>query len=174
LYPNEYIQYLVHFHGDRDYFECHEILEEYWKEYSNQDKDSIWVGFILLAVSAYHHRRANHRGAIRTLEKAIKIFRLQEESLSKLGIDHLLLFPMLDKKLTEIENGDSYTSFQLPISDPSLLATCINKCADQGFQWGNISDLSNEGIVHRHKLRDRSSVIAERLEALKSKKGNDY
>ena len=31
MYPTEYIQFLIHFHGDYDYFECHEILEEYWK-----------------------------------------------------------------------------------------------------------------------------------------------
>lgn len=173
MYPIEYIQFLVHFHGDRDYFECHEILEEYWKESSNQDKDSIWVGFILLAVSAYHHRRANQKGAIRTLDKAIKIFTFQKSLLAKLGIDHQLLFPLLDKRLTALKNEESYTSLQLPISDPSLLDICLKKCSEQGFQWGNDSDLTNEGIVHRHKLRDRSSVIRERIEALKSKKGND-
>ena len=27
-FPLKYIDFLVHFHGDRDYFECHEILEE--------------------------------------------------------------------------------------------------------------------------------------------------
>ncbi|MFZ3196347.1 MAG: DUF309 domain-containing protein, partial [Bacillus mycoides] len=27
MYPTEYIQFLIHFHGDYDYFECHEILE---------------------------------------------------------------------------------------------------------------------------------------------------
>lgn len=173
MYPDEYIQFLVHFHGDRDYFECHEILEEYWKESSNPDKDSIWVGFILLAVSAYHHRRENYKGAKRTLEKAIKIFRLHEKLLANLGIDNLLLFPLLTRRLTAIENEESYISFQLPISDPSLLDSCLNKSVQQGVQWGNDSDLTDESIVHRHKLRDRSSVITERLEALKSKKGND-
>ncbi|MEH7501602.1 DUF309 domain-containing protein, partial [Neobacillus drentensis] len=29
MYPTEYIQFLAHFHGDRDYFECHELLEDY-------------------------------------------------------------------------------------------------------------------------------------------------
>lgn len=173
MYPDEYIQFLVHFHGDRDYFECHEILEEYWKESSNQDKDSIWVGLILLAVSAYHHRRANHKGAKRTLEKAIKIFTFHESILSKLGIDSLLFFPLLYRRLKAIENEERYTSFQLPISDPLLLDICLKYCEQQGVQWGNSSDLSNERIVHRHKLRDRSSVIAERQEALMNRKGND-
>lgn len=33
LYPTAYIKYLFHFHTDRDYFECHELLEEHWKQY---------------------------------------------------------------------------------------------------------------------------------------------
>ncbi|PAD68333.1 hypothetical protein CHH83_14265, partial [Bacillus sp. 7586-K] len=32
MYDQEYIDFLVHFHCDRDYFECHEILEEHWKK----------------------------------------------------------------------------------------------------------------------------------------------
>ena len=32
MYSQAYIDYLVHFHGDRDYFECHELLEEHWKK----------------------------------------------------------------------------------------------------------------------------------------------
>ena len=58
-FPQKYIEYLVHFHGDRDYFECHEILEEYWKKIDNGNKESIWVGLIQLAVANYHHRRKN-------------------------------------------------------------------------------------------------------------------
>ena len=34
VYPEAYIEYLMYFHGNRDYFECHEVLEEYWKEVS--------------------------------------------------------------------------------------------------------------------------------------------
>jgi len=31
MYPEPYLEYLIQFHAERDYFECHEILEEYWK-----------------------------------------------------------------------------------------------------------------------------------------------
>ena len=69
-YPKAYILYLVHFHGDRDYFECHEILEEHWKEMDPKDRMSHWVGLIQIAVAVYHERRENRQGAIRTLTKA--------------------------------------------------------------------------------------------------------
>lgn len=86
-FPTSYIQYLAHFHGDRDYFECHETLEEYWKATDAGNKKSIWVALILLAVSTYHHRRNNFPGAIRTLTKAEEIFSETKEATARLGID---------------------------------------------------------------------------------------
>ncbi len=62
MYPKAYIDYLVEFHATRDYFECHEILEEYWKEDPPKKRKRYWVGFIQLAVALYHHRRQNTAG----------------------------------------------------------------------------------------------------------------
>jgi uncharacterized protein len=173
LYPEQYIQFLVHFNGDRDYFECHEILEEYWKESTDKKKDSVWVGFILLAVSRYHHRRGNFRGAQRTLEKAIKILSLHQNVLSKQGLDVSDLFQILSKLLREIENEEIYQSINLPVTDSLLLKACRKECENRGFNWGQMSNIEDESIVHRHKLRDRTMVIEERLEALRVKKGNE-
>jgi uncharacterized protein len=173
LYPEQYIQFLVHFNGDRDYFECHEILEEYWKESTDKKKDSVWVGFILLAVSRYHHRRGNFRGAQRTLEKAIKILSLHQNVLSKQGLDVSVLFQLLSKLQREIDNEEIYQSINLPVTDSLLLNACRKECENRGFNWGQKSNLENESIVHRHKLRDRTMVIEERLEALRVKKGNE-
>lgn len=170
MYPNDYIQYLIHFHGDRDYFECHEILEEYWKQTEPRNKESIWVGLILLAVSAYHHRRGNFSGARRTLEKAEKIFEQNTKSLSAVGLESHQLFSLVTQRLEEIQASIPYRSFSLPISDPLLLKQCSDICEEQGIVWGNESDLSNNGLVHRHKLRDRSSVIEERNKAIATKK----
>jgi uncharacterized protein len=173
LYPEHYVQFLVHFNGDRDYFECHEILEEYWKESSDKQKDSIWVGFILLAVSRYHHRRGNFKGAERTLKKAIKILSFKANGLTIQGLDVNVLFPSLTKLLEEIGKEVSYQSINLPVIDPILLKACIKECEELGFIWGERSNLENESIVHRHKLRDRTIVIEERMEALRNRKGNE-
>ena len=173
MYPEQYIQFLVHFNGDRDYFECHEILEEYWKESNDKKKDSVWVGLILLAVSRYHHRRGNFRGAQRTLEKAIKILSLHQNVLSKQGLDVSVLFQLLSKLQREIENKEIYQSINLPVTDSFLLKACRKECENRGFNWGQKSNIEDESIVHRHKLRDRTIVIEERLEALRVKKGNE-
>ncbi|SDM47321.1 DUF309 domain-containing protein [Bacillus sp. OK048] len=172
MYPKAYIQFLAHFHGDRDYFECHEILEEYWKESNERKKNSIWVGFILLAVSRYHQRRKNFIGAKRTLEKAIKILSIQESRPNIQGLDSGSLFPLLSKLLDQINHEESYQSINLQIADPILLDACIKECRSKGFIWGQESDLGDESIVHRHKLRDRTYVTEERIEALKNRKDN--
>ena len=171
-YPLEYIDFLTHFHGDRDYFECHEILEEYWKEKDNKNKNSIWVGFIQLAVANYHHRRSNYNGALRTLQKSLHIFTLNEEKLLTLGIDPVLLYKQMNQQLLNIEHHHDYQSLNLPIYSKELIQTCINRSEALHVGWCNESDLNNQEIVHRHLKRDRSHVISERNKA-KRIKGSD-
>ncbi|MEH7107402.1 DUF309 domain-containing protein, partial [Bacillus sp. JJ1764] len=125
MYPNEYISYLVHFHGDRDYFECHEILEEYWKNTEPGNKESVWVGLILLAVSCYHHRRGNFAGAVKTLEKAIPIFESKPNMIQQLGLNCHDLNLMLKERLSDIKDRHIYKSLNLPIADTALLQTCV-------------------------------------------------
>lgn len=69
MYPKPYIDYLVYFHTNRDYFECHEVLEEHWKVADPRHRNVLWVGLIQVAVSLYHHRRSNYVGAERTMKK---------------------------------------------------------------------------------------------------------
>ncbi len=175
MYPKEYIEYLVHFHGDRDYFECHEILEEYWKKVDKNNKKSILVGFILLAVSNYHHRLRNWSGAIRTLQKSINIFHEQKEQLEHYGLTLNVLSPLLKERLTSIQNHQDYKSMNLPIQDPKLLEVCKKACLEKNFIWGQESDLTNEELVQRHSKRDRSGVIEERNQALlvRQRKGKE-
>lgn len=170
MYPSAYIQYLVHFHGDRDYFECHEILEEYWKELPDGNKQSIWVGFILLAVSNYHYRRQNAIGAERTLQKAITILRNQQKSPIQLGLDLPKLLLCLEKRLVDIQAKQPYQSFNLPIIDEKLLNLCLSSTAAMGLTWGKDSNLRQIAIIDRHKLRDRSEVINQRHQALNAKR----
>ena len=33
-----FVQFLTHFNDTHDYFECHEVLEDYWKEIAPNDK----------------------------------------------------------------------------------------------------------------------------------------
>lgn len=169
LYPKEYIDYLIHFHGDRDYFECHEILEDYWKSVDPRNKHSIWVGLILLAVSNYHQRRENREGAIRTLSKSINIIKMNTHQLDCLGIDREIFLSDLEVRLKNLTDGNKYSSYIFPIIDQSLISLCKKKCLEAGINWCEDSDLTNEQLIHRHSLRDRSQVIHDRFLSLKIK-----
>ncbi|KAA0550327.1 DUF309 domain-containing protein [Bacillus sp. BGMRC 2118] len=162
MYPSAYIDYLVHFHGDRDYFECHEVLEEYWKEDEPGMRKDYWVGFIQVAVSLYHHRRSNFGGARRMMKNALQIFEKEREAVRKLGLDEISLIELIHHQLTQLENKEHYKSINLPINDEKLVQLCIDRCMEKGIVWMNDSDLSNEFIINKHKLRDRTEVIEER------------
>jgi uncharacterized protein len=173
LKPHEFITYLYHFHVDRDYFECHEILEEYWKEHTPRKKDSVWVGLILLAVANYHHRRGNFTGAKKTLTKAITLLHLNQDDIKKLGLNEHELLIRTKKHLEKVENKTPYYSYSLPIVDPHLLHQCFSQYEDAKENWGRNSSLSDENLIHRHKNRDRTSVIAERQNAILAKRKKD-
>ncbi|RDU35010.1 DUF309 domain-containing protein [Neobacillus piezotolerans] len=172
MYPDAFINYLAHFHGDRDYFECHEILEEYWKEIDKGNRDSIWVGFIQLAVGCYHYRRQNIAGATKTLAKARSIFSGGEKALISLGIDEKKLLSRLDGLISRVKEEKEYTGFTIPIKDSKLEELCIQACRVKGAVWCDDSCHPPASIIDRHKIRDRSMVISERVEALERKKQN--
>lgn len=170
MYPEQYIHFLVHFHGTRDYFECHEIFEEYWKETDNGNKQSILVAFILLAVSCYHHRRNNFAGAEKCLQKSIKIFQLNRKRFIEYGLQPEQFEQLLSSKLKAITEQQKYHSFQLPIVDERLIEQCKELSAKYNVQWPQDSDMGNLEIIHRHITRDRTEVIDARKEALIRKK----
>lgn len=170
MYPNAYIQYLIHFHGDRDYFECHEILEEYWKEEPRGKRKPHWVGLIQIAVSLYHHRRGNWKGAARMMEHALAILQKEEAAIRELGLDYEALLHLLGDKLDDIIHQRAYKSIMLPIADAKLTQTCIQQCRKMGLQFGSDSDMTNLSLLHRHTMRDRSDVIAERQRQLQKRK----
>lgn len=173
MFPKPYIEYLAHFHGSRDYFECHEILEEYWKEDPPGRRKQIWVGLIQVAVALYHQRRNNFGGAARMMQKAIRIIEREKRETGLLGLDPDSLLQILKEREIEILKQLPFADLDLPISDQHLLEECKNRCSRHGWSWKKSSDLANPGLIHRHTLRDRSEVIEERArqKALRQNRG---
>jgi uncharacterized protein len=167
LYTDAYIDYLFHFHTDRDYFECHEILEEHWKQ---DHKRPVWVGLIQIAVALYHHRRNNVQGAKRMMKKAALLLHREKEAVEQLGIHYEQLEQLLQWYIQRVEQGETYQSINLPIADEALLAKCLEYCQKRGGAWGKESDLRNEFLLHKHALRDRSDVIAARMQSKQKKR----
>jgi uncharacterized protein len=166
-YPKAYVSYLVHFHGDRDYFECHEILEEHWKKVSPRDRSSHWVGLIQIAVALYHERRGNRPGAIRTITKAIRILSHKTKELQQLGLDVDKLLVLLKKTRERMITCLPYESINLPLTDEQLITQCINQCNQLGFIWCSNNPFTDPDIINKHMNRDRSGVIQERERQIK-------
>ncbi|QSB50200.1 DUF309 domain-containing protein [Parageobacillus toebii] len=166
MYPDAYIRYLIHFHTDRDYFECHEILEEHWKK---DGYKKVWVVLIQIAVALYHHRRGNSQGALRMMRKALSLLQKEQKAVRELGLDEQRLAKQLEHYIERIAQNKAYKSIELPVCDETLRKMCQAICDERGISWGKASDMSDVFLIHKHKLRDRSDVIAAREEKKKSK-----
>ncbi len=166
MYPKAYLDYLYHFHCDRDYFECHEVLEEYWKEKEAIDREIHWVGLIQIAVGLYHHRRGNFKGSLRMLQNACRIIGKESSAINALGLDSGRLVKMLDERIVCVTKQEPYVSMNLPIADPHLQLSCDALAKSASKVWGAPSDLLDGSLVNRHTLRDRSDVIEERRKQL--------
>ncbi|MBS4199552.1 DUF309 domain-containing protein [Bacillus sp. FJAT-49732] len=160
-FSEAYIAFLIHFHADRDYFECHEVLEEHWKK-NGMTRDSIWVGFIQVAVSYYHYRRGNVKGSLKMMDKALHLLSYKKDEVLALGVDYDLLIRRLNKSRAKMIDHKPYEAINIPIENQLLLAICKNHYAAKGYEWGNLFDEAPEYIVHKHTLRDRSKVVPNR------------
>lgn len=172
-YPEAYIRYMAEFHGTRDFFECHEIMEEYWKSCGDGPLKPIWLGLIQVAVSRYHERRGNFPGALKMITQACR--NLSEEGLNVIGIDAHEMLRQLSELRRELEDAvrggvKPYRELDLPIRDPELLRQCREACDREGFVWLAPSPYHDASVIHRHKLRDRSAVVEERRRSLEAKK----
>lgn len=171
MYSKAYLDYLLHFHGSRDYFECHEILEEHWKKDTAGERKKVWVGLIQIAVALYHHRRGNVDGAEKMLKSAMDILQHEKKAIHSLGIEWGMLMEKLDERLQAIQEGQKYESINLPIGDPLLRKQCMQLCHEKGWKWENPGPIQDEHIINKHTLRDRSEIIREREIEWNKRKG---
>ncbi|MDF2923325.1 MAG: hypothetical protein K0R57_2239 [Paenibacillaceae bacterium] len=172
------MEFLAHFHGTRDYFECHELLEEYWKQETDPALRGIWHGLIQVAVALYHERRGNRRGAAKLMEPAVA--RLDEADVSLAGLDAAALSACLQERLKQylglppgmsaatpvITASPGFSDLSLPVADRELLERSKALCVSWGCDWERVSPMEERELIHRHTLRDRSEVIEERMRRL--------
>ncbi|NEW06419.1 DUF309 domain-containing protein [Paenibacillus sp. SYP-B3998] len=160
-YPEAYTDYLLFFHAERDFFECHEVMEEFWKEHPNDVRSRTYVALIQIAVGLYHDRRGNRAGAVKMLQSAAQ--NADADHLASLGLDADKLQELLIDRWTRIQQSEhEYEDISLPIIDAELLAWCMKEAEQRGLTWLAPSPLHNEALIQKHTVRDRSDVIRER------------
>jgi predicted metal-dependent hydrolase len=58
--------------NDREFFDCHETLEELWRAEPHPIR-YLYQGILHVAVGYYHQRRGNHHGAITKLGSGLRL-----------------------------------------------------------------------------------------------------
>lgn len=82
VYDELYIRFLYEFNQTRDFFECHEVMEQLWLE---NGRNLVLQGLLQIAVGLYHHHNGNPNGAIKLLSAGLE--KLSNPLVSPLGID---------------------------------------------------------------------------------------
>lgn len=149
-----FVQFLKEFNVSHDYFECHELLEDYWKEVAPRQKQHALTALILLSTAMYHWRRRNLVGAIKTMKTSIN--RLNETSNSiifdKINIEKLKLNMRISFEL--MQQLKEFQSFSIDIISADLLDQ-VNE-----LQLPEMENL--HFLTHKHMLRDRTDILEER------------
>ncbi|RKP56957.1 DUF309 domain-containing protein [Cohnella endophytica] len=171
-YPERFIDYLAEYYGSRDYFECHEIMEEYWKENPDSPYIGCWLVLIRIPVCLYHARRGNWTGAAKLMGKAA--VEAEAEAMAgnfdELGLDGKKLAIALSRAAEEWRKPEAtYADIELPLVDPVLRSAAEERCRELGYSWGIAGLEAGDNVIHRHLTRDRSEVVIARAEAAKRK-----
>jgi predicted metal-dependent hydrolase len=81
-------------YNNREFWECHEVLEDVWIEDSNDPARNVYWAIIQVATACYHYRNGNVVGAQGMLKKAKQKFKRCEDQ----HIETDLLYNKLDWK----------------------------------------------------------------------------
>ena len=161
-----FVNFIVYFNRNQDYFECHEVLEEYWKSIPDSDKDHPLTAYILLSTGMYHWRRGNKLGASRTLNKAMTKFPtfLANYPNYTEEIDFDQLVYDVTKAVNRLEQNLSFESFPI-----TILSANIIDLASKLEQSMTLLPFGSDSVIHKHMLRDRSDILREREEKKKGR-----
>mgnify|MGYP001286528173 CR=1 FL=1 len=120
-YDRLYVEYLYHFNVTRDYFECHELLEELWME---EGRDPFWQGLLQVAVGLYHFRNGNRSGSLKLFIAATDKLAAYPADARGINLRRLLDDVGMYKEKLLRYDGQPFEFYDLDIeiSDPALAA----------------------------------------------------
>lgn len=149
-YPELYLEFLLEFHTTRNYFTCHDLLEDLWRETSlTLEKDNVYVGLLQIAVAMYHWRRKNFRGASILIAGSITKLTSKEIELEALGIQFLACLKLLEQLQIMIAAESTYCSPNIPLQ-AELARYYVACCQQRQLVWQAESCVANELLVNAH------------------------
>ena len=149
-----WIDYCFEFHVTRDYYACHDYLEDWWFELGNPQNHPL-MAFIQLAVALYHYRANNLNGARILLEKALPIFEANTDNLKDYGIDVSHLFETIEDLQADVRHQRSFKDINLKFTDENLETLLFGYAKEKGLILYQASDMNNLHLIHKHKFKHR-------------------
>lgn len=119
LTDSRYWTFLSYFNKHRDYYECHEVMEELWLE---DGRSALLQGLLQAAVGLHHWDNSNRSGAVKLMTAALT--KLNEYSNAVLGLDVARLRCDLRSSLDMLASRPKdapFQAFELVVLDESLL-----------------------------------------------------
>ncbi len=118
-YDPLYVAFVAYFNRERDYFECHEVMEQLWLE---EGRDPLYQGLLQVAVGLYHHRNGNIDGGVKLLTAAIQ--KLEGHAPVVLGIRLDRLIEEAKAHLAQLLRHEAtpfpFRDLDIEIVDPAL------------------------------------------------------
>lgn len=156
----------------QDYFECHEIIEEAWKDKEIFTKEDAEVFIVLIVTGEYHYRRDNLVGASTSYKRALKLHDKHRYDLALFGFTEDFM-PMIENRFKHLAEL-SFTPLHYPVQKWVYEALYeIYKDDYESYSAFTLEILKrfekDASIIDKHRLRDREDVIEARLEALNRK-----
>ena len=153
-----FIKFIAYFNENQDYFECHEVLEDYWNLIAPKDRTHPLVGYIQSAVALYHWRRGNFRGAAKLFPKGDRLLRaaLEDGSPFTDGVDLPGFLRDIRAAEDALHGGMPFAPFSIRVTD-----SAIRDAVSELVRIGAVPDLSGARLIHKHMLRDRGHILSE-------------
>ncbi|WP_297596098.1 DUF309 domain-containing protein [uncultured Cetobacterium sp.] len=112
----QYIEFINTFQEERDFFKCHEILENIWiKETACNTKKHVSINLLLISVGVLHWRNKNFKGALSVLRNSLNDYEEMRGEIEKIGIDSYKLKNLVEELLIKISLNETYKEVYLPV-----------------------------------------------------------
>lgn len=114
-----YLAFISYFNAERDYFECHEVMEELWLE---EGRHPLLQGLLQAAVGLHHWYNDNYTGAVKLMEAAQA--KLSAYADVALGLDLARLRADLAASLSALAARPAdapFQAFELVVLDEQLV-----------------------------------------------------
>ncbi|MEG0235033.1 MAG: DUF309 domain-containing protein [Cetobacterium sp.] len=112
----KYREFMDTFQIQRDFFKCHEILEEIWIEETKcETRKHVSINLLLIAVGLYHWRNKNYKGAIQVLENSLNNYDEVSKDIEILNIDSKYLKQKILVTIESLKIKKEYEEIYLPI-----------------------------------------------------------